>query len=305
MPIDHEINDLATRQHGVFTRRQASVVGFTRGSIDHRVKRGRWTAITPNLFRITGTPTTPRGLVMACALSGGPDAIASSTTALALRGVRDFALAPPAAVVGRRPPRLALPGVRESFRVLERHWTIVDGIPCATVARALFDAARGSTPHSVAAAVDAALAGRHVRMRELLTVLDDLGSRGRWGVGIMREVLAERDAAYRAPASVLEQRFLDLVIASGIPEPLRQQEIHGRSGRIGTVDFAWPSVRLVVETDGGAFHDSPTDRARDQHRDQRLEHAGWVVLRFGWNDVVHRPTSVIRILTTALDRAAA
>ena len=65
-------------------------------------------------------------------------------------------------------------------------------------------------------------------------------------------------------------------------------------------DSAWPAAKLVVETNGGAFHDSPTDRARDERRDRTLEQGGWTVLRFGWNDLRHRPTSVRAVLRRAL-----
>jgi len=305
MPDDRDLARLAAAQHSVFARSQARSLGFTRNSIDHRVARGRWDKITDDIFRLSGAAVTCHSELMAHVLSGGPDAIASGSSALTLHGVRDFQLMPPFVVVGRRPPRLALPGVHESFRLLEAHCTTIDGIPCATAARALFDNARNRRVRHIAVDVDKALSGRHVTVAELHEMLDDLGTRGRDGVGKMRTVLASRDANYIAPASVLEERFLDFVAASGFPEPDRQVEFNGPRGRIGTVDFAWPDRRLVVETDGGTFHDSPTDRARDQRRDRALERIGYTVLRFNWNDIVHRPTSVRRILRTALARPAA
>ena len=78
----------------------------------------------------------------------------------------------------------------------------------------------------------------------------------------------------------------------------------GPLGWIGTVDFAWPDRRIVVEVDGAAFHDSVTDREHDERRDRALEAAGWIVLRLSWNDVMKRPTSVIRTVERALTAAA-
>ena len=63
-------------------------------------------------------------------------------------------------------------------------------------------------------------------------------------------------------------------------------------------------LRVVVETDGGAFHESITDRENDERRDRALEAAGWIVLRFSWNDITKRPTSVVRTLKRALAIAA-
>jgi very-short-patch-repair endonuclease len=114
-------------------------------------------------------------------------------------------------------------------------------------------------------------------------------------------VLSERAAGYRAPESTLEDVFVEFVERHRLPQPARQVNPDGLLDDDERVDFAWPAAKLVVETDGGAFHDSPTDRARDERRDRALEHGGWTVLRFGWNDLRHRPTSVRAILRRALE----
>ena len=116
--------------------------------------------------------------------------------------------------------------------------------------------------------------------------------RGRSGTTRLRAVIAERLESYTAPTTALESRFLELMSDHGVPTPERQVHLGGPLGWIGTVDFAWRAERLVVETDGAAYHDSITDREHDEHRDRALEAAGWTVLRFNWNDVTKRPTSV-------------
>jgi len=98
----------------------------------------------------------------------------------------------------------------------------------------------------------------------------------------------------------LEDVFIEFVERHHLPAPARQVNPDGLLADDERVDFAWPAAKLVVETDGGAFHDSPSDRARDERRDRALEHRGWTVLRFGWNDLRHRPTSVRAILRRAL-----
>ncbi|PIO46837.1 hypothetical protein B5P45_00595 [Phyllobacterium zundukense] len=52
------------------------------------------------------------------------------------------------------------------------------------------------------------------------------------------------------------------------------------------VDFACPSVRLIIELDGSQ-HADDHNLIYDQERTQRLERDGWNVLRF-WNDDVLR-----------------
>ena len=235
-------------------------------------------------------------------LAGGPDAFATSATALSLHDVRGFDRRLLPAVVGtaRRLPRTPPAGLVETLRLPPHHRTVVDGIPTATVARALFDYGAAVGVKRLATAVDAALAGWKVTIGELEGVLDDLAERGRAGTANLRAVLAERAEGYRAPESTLEGAFVEFIDRHRLPAPDRQVNPDGLLDDDERADFVWPSARLVVETDGSAFHNSPSDRARDERRDRALERGGWTVLRFGWNDVLHRPTSVRAILRRAL-----
>jgi very-short-patch-repair endonuclease len=301
---DTTLITLASTQHGVFSRAQARTLRIGRSALEHRVRKGRFERLSDQIFRVSGTPDSERSAVMATTLSGGPDAVASGPTSLALHRVRDHRLLPALVVVGRRPPRGALPGVRESFRLLGHHRTVVDGIPTATVARALFDLAGVSSPRQTARSVDAALSARATSYTELSELLDELATSGRTGIVVMRQLLIERAGSYVPTRSTLESAFSELLTERGVESPQRQFSISGIRGWIGTVDFAWPDARVVVETDGGEFHDSLIDRENDERRDRELEAEGWVVLRFGRRDVVHRPTSVVRTLRAALRRAA-
>ena len=172
------------------------------------------------------------------------------------------------------------------------------------MARALFDLAGTVGPRRLARAVDAALAARRVTVAELDATVRNVSERGRSGAPRLRAVLEARREAYVAPTSVLEDRFLELVHQSGLPDPALQVRLDGALGWIGTVDFAWLDRRVVVEVDGATFHDSVTDRENDERRDRALEGEGWVVLRFNWNDVTKRPTSVVRTVQRALAVAA-
>src|SRR3954469_12677623 len=191
--MDEHIARIATRQHGVISRAQARAAGLTRGAIAHRITTGRWLEITARVYRLAGAPETGRSIVMATVLSAGAEAVATAGTALALHGVRDFDLLPPRVVVARRPHALALGGVTETFRLPDAHCTTVDGIPTATVARALFDLGATVGVRGLARAVDASLAARRVAVPDLVVLLDDLAERGRTGSARLREVLAERD----------------------------------------------------------------------------------------------------------------
>src|SRR3954462_5376688 len=109
--MDAAIARIAAEQHTVFTWAQARAVGYSSATIARRLERVRWIAITDRVFRIAGAPESPQARVTATVLSAGRGAAASGATALALAGIRDFDLLPAHVVVGRRPHRLALPGV--------------------------------------------------------------------------------------------------------------------------------------------------------------------------------------------------
>jgi very-short-patch-repair endonuclease len=49
---------------------------------------------------------------------------------------------------------------------------------------------------------------------------------------------------------------------------------------------------LVVETDGGRYHRTPTQQARDRAKDQWLTIQGLTVLRFTHAQVFYEPESV-------------
>ena len=298
--MDELIADIGARQHGVISRAQARADGLTRGAIKHRIDTGRWLEITPRVYRLAGAPMTDRAWIMATVLSAGADGVSTSNTALAQHRIRDFMVFPVRVVVARRPHALALDGVSETFWLPESHRTIVDGIPTATVARALFDLAATVGPRRLERSVDAALAARRVSVPQLVALLDDLAERGRTGSGRLRRVVAARLDGCAGPTTALESEFLELVDRHGLPRPECQVGMTGQLGWIGDVDFAWSEGRVVVETDGGAYHDSITDRENDERRDRALEEAGWTVLRFNWIDVTTRPTSVARTVKRAL-----
>jgi Protein of unknown function (DUF559) len=98
--------------------------------------------------------------------------------------------------------------------------------------------------------------------------------------------------------SPLEDEFLELCDAHGIPRPLVNTIVEGYE-----VDFCWPEQRLIVETDGHAHHGTRAAFERDRARDARLTALGWRVLRFTARQVRGESGSVAVVVRDA--RAAA
>jgi very-short-patch-repair endonuclease len=68
------------------------------------------------------------------------------------------------------------------------------------------------------------------------------------------------------------------------------------------VDFYWPRLGLVVETDGGTFHRTPSQQLRDRRRDQAHLVSGLTPLRFTHSQVRFEPAYVVATLRAVARR---
>jgi very-short-patch-repair endonuclease len=112
---------------------------------------------------------------------------------------------------------------------------------------------------------------------------------GRPGVRALRSLL-DRDT-FRLSDSELEVMFRPIAAAAGLSPPRAKAIVNGFE-----VDFHWPDLRLVIETDGLRYHRTPSAQARDQVRDQTHTAHGLTVLRFTHYQVQHEPRYVRHIL---------
>ncbi|MGZ8649599.1 MAG: endonuclease domain-containing protein [Solirubrobacteraceae bacterium] len=166
------------------------------------------------------------------------------------------------------------------------HVTVHRGIPVTTPTRTLLDLAAVVSYRALARAFEQA----QVRLQLLPAPLAaDVISRPRQrGNAKLRLVLM--DAVDPADVrSVLELRFLRMCAFHGIARPL----VNVRVGE-WTPDFLWPEHRLVVETDGAAFHRTAAARCRDALKDEVLRGLGLTVIRLTWAEVTERPAYTAR-----------
>jgi very-short-patch-repair endonuclease len=115
------------------------------------------------------------------------------------------------------------------------------------------------------------------------------------GLGVLRETLDRR--TFTRTDTWLERRFLPIARRVGLPPPLTQQWVNGFR-----VDFYWPDLGLVVETDGLRYHRTPAEQAQDRIRDQAHTAAGLTPLRFTRAQVRFDPEQVEAILGTVVRR---
>jgi very-short-patch-repair endonuclease len=92
---------------------------------------------------------------------------------------------------------------------------------------------------------------------------------------------------FRLSDSDLEIYFRRIVKAAILPMPLTKQRVNRFE-----VDFFWPDLGLVVETDGLRYHRTPSAQLRDARRDRAHVMAGMTPLRFTHYEVRYEPDRV-------------
>jgi very-short-patch-repair endonuclease len=218
-------------------------------------------------------------------LAAGAGAVLSHRSAAALHGVRQWG--------GQRvdvttPRRVECqPGIEiHRTRVLEVEAR--DGILATPLARTLVDLAATVRPDELAKALREADRQRKLDVAAIEAALERVRNRPGEGHAAMRAALDElRARGTQLTRSVLEDRFLALLDARGLPRPLTNVMIEGLD-----VDAAWPAQRLVAELDGWAHHHDRGAFQRDRERANVLLDAGWRVARWTHDDVVRRPAAV-------------
>jgi very-short-patch-repair endonuclease len=171
--------------------------------------------------------------------------------------------------------------------------TTHEGIPVTTPTQTLIDLAVTLDARHLERAVNEADKLDLVDPATLLESLDRYTARE--GVGRLRDMLGAQ--VFRLTDSELERRFLRLVRRAKVPMPQTGARLNGFK-----VDFFWPDLGLVVETDGLRYHRTPAQQGRDRVRDQAHTAAGLTTLRFTHSQVVSDPALVQRTLQRVVRR---
>lgn len=298
-PLDVLISRLAECQHGVVCLPQLQFLGLSARAVRNRVAAGRLTRIYRGVYAVGHGRLTQRGRWMAAVLAYGPRAVLSHCSAAALHGIRpDNRPKCDVTVPGRSARSRPRIHVHASTTLTAKDITTIDGIPCTSLARTLLDLAEVVDRRGIAKAIDRAEALGVFDLRAVEDVLSRAD--GRRGARVLREVLAE----YAGPAlteTELEERFLAMCRAAGLPTPEVNAWVTLDDGVAYKIDFLWRAERLAVETDGWETHGTRRAFESDRRRDRSLRLAGWEVIRFTWRDVEREPDEVIAVLARLLE----
>jgi len=285
---------LLQRQGGLARRRDLVRCGLTRWRLDRLLDAGVLRPVGRDVLSSRDEATDDEAVRAAVV---GLDGVASHSTAARVWGIELLADAGCVVTVGRDRSRATWPGADVHRRHLgPDDVRVVAGLRVTAPVRTVLDLCLTSTLAAAVASADSAVRAGLVTPAELRRACALLPSgQERSRVARVLRLVDPRSG------SVLESVCRVLFAEAGLPPPLTQFEVRRLDGRLlARVDFAWLEQRLVVETDGFAFHADRVRYRADRRRTNALVLDGWRVLRFSWEDVVHSPETVIAAVRLAL-----
>jgi very-short-patch-repair endonuclease len=287
--VEQRIAEIASRSHGVVTRRELTAAGISRAEIEQRLADGSLIREHRGVYRVGHRAPSVEAAYMAAVQACGPEAVLSGRSAAFLHEL--IRGTPPAPEVTTRTDR-RVRGLRTK-RSRHVEATRRNGIPVTTVPRTLVDLAAELGEDALARACHEA----GVRYRTTPGQVDAvLATRPTTkGAAVLRRVLRGET---RVTLSALERRFLEHLRDAGLPLPVTNRPAGGRR-----VDCRWPEHRLTVELDSYRYHGSRHAWEQDRRREREAHGRGDDFRRFTHADVFEAPGAMLAELRTVISPA--
>jgi hypothetical protein len=285
------VEDLAERQDGVVSVRQAIGSGLSAGQIAWRRASGRYRRCRRGVVQIAGVPPSWRQAVRTASLAAGEPAVVSHASAVRLYGLelppsvhprwqRDNACIELAAPI---PRHVRLHGVRGHRSGMWEDGDVVQwaGIAVTSPLRTVIDLSSRLGVDGTGRLFDEMLRRRLVTVAALRERIACLRAAPGRSMRVLRAVVACRDDTYDPGESTLEARLRRVIRRKGFPPPVGQHWV--RDGSFAArLDFAYPDVKVYLEGDSFGFHRMASDLDRDVRKRNGLLQRGWVGLHFTW-----------------------
>ena len=283
---------MADLQWGRLSRRQLRELGATEARIARWIRDGYLRQVLPHVYAVGHVAESVEADLISAILYAGPGAMLSHATALWWHELLE---ARPTLIQVSTPRKCASqPGIRVHAR--RRIQAIHHRrLPTTTVSQALLDFSATAPVDSVVRALAEADYRRVLNHRELHAICGI----GRPGSATLKQALWRHTPELARTKSTLERAFHALCRRGRIPA----YEVNRRVCGI-TVDAFWPDLGVVVELDGVQGHTTPAQMRRDHHRDLILRAAGYIVVRYSYDQVTHEADAVLADLRTVLEGAA-
>lgn len=284
---------------GVITRREALALGMSSTTLKTRVSTGHLIAVGFGIYTLPGVLESELTLLRAA--TAALDAVASHQSAGRLHGLDGLGATRVAVSVPvRRSNRFAGVVVHQLTDLSVDEVVEISGIPATDPSRTIIDLAAILSVERLAPIADQAVRMKLTSYSKLLARLDQMARRGKPGVTTMRRLLEPRLGRNYASDSALETKLLNLLEKGGLPRPDTQYRPPWLRKMNGRVDLAYVQERVIVEGDSRQWHGAPEPFQADRRRDNLAQLAGWIVLRFTWDDITNRPVYVVQTVRDAL-----
>jgi hypothetical protein len=292
-----EIPAVAARQFGAFSRAQAFDEGWTRGAIDHalserhilRLQRGTYVARPV----MDGTGPDDRKRQLAARAAGAvlhePGSVASHQAAAVLANLSVINLRSRPCLTAAPSRRRAVPGVHLHRAQLDRPFDIVRSaaVERTSSARTVVDLARENGIDEAVVVGDSALYNHMTDGPKLERAV----VQARHWPGIQRARIAVT-LCNGASESALETLSRLRIGESDLPVPGLQIDLWNlRRLHLGRSDFFWEKYGVVGEADGelkyrlGFGGNNSEALIEEKRRQERMEQAGLIVVRWGWREL--------------------
>ena len=285
--LDRAIAALAGKQKQLIRSQQLAELGQTRRGSAHRVDAQRLFRVHDGVFCLHPPPYSRHQQYLAAVYACGRGSFISDEAAAWLLSLREH---PPSQPILTK--RTGAGRGNDAFTIHRRTVEARDvfkwnGIPCTRPERTILDCAAHCEIEELEMLLMAADSGKPRLKRPRLEQLVAANA-GRRGIRNLRELITDDP---KETDSINERRMLKICRRFGVPEPETQYPITA-GGNDYRADFAWPSLRLVVEADSWRWHGGKLKTEDDRERDQLLTIAGWIVVHFTRNQIKLEPEKV-------------
>jgi hypothetical protein len=300
--LERAIAERSTQQLGLITDPQLRELGVSSRQ-RARLTTGGWLVpMGVRTHRVGGAPVSYQSQVLAACLD--LDAVASHRTGAFLHRLPVGPWMPvPIEVSLRRGQRAGaspLAIVHTSTNLPPDDIVQIGPIPVTSIARTVLGLAAlvpEISADDVRDVVDVAVRDRLASDDWLWWFLEQRRCRGRNGVSTLEGILVDR-LGHGCTESWLERAFLRVVDEGGFVPPVVQRRIRVRGAFVARVDTIWPPD-IVAEVNGARAHTTRRQQAADAVRRNRLVAAGFRVLEFTYDQVVHDRAGVWSALSDA------
>lgn len=292
--VDARVARLAERDWGVLSVEELHACGLSEREILTRAQAGRLHRRHRGVYAVGHGNIALQGRFLAAVKACGPGALLSHVAAAALHRLLEWDHRAVEVTVTSEATRLhAAIRTHRTSRLEACDRTRVQGIPVTSPARTLLDCAAVLPESQLRRVVREAQARRLVSLPELAEIILRLGPRR--GSRRLARIIATGPAPTRTE---LEDIVLDLMLHGRLAHPDVNAPLVIEGRRV-VPDFRWPAQRLVVEADGGAWHDHKLAREADAERQAFLESHGERVLRVTWSQAIGQRAQTLARLRAA------